>query len=113
MADFALHMGLAELKLGADVRLKMVGSSSTGVVTGGLSRKEQTEAQAHTKKKTAFEMVHSHTPLPSACDQECSHPLASSFMESVWPLVYLVSLAEDSGLLIVFDCLDLVVWTPE
>jgi len=44
MTDFALHMGLAELKLGADVRLEMIGSSATGVVTGGLSRKEQTEA---------------------------------------------------------------------
>ncbi len=33
----------------------------------GLGRKEQTEAQAHPKKKTAFELVHSHTPyLPSA-----------------------------------------------
>jgi hypothetical protein len=83
MTDFALHMGLAELKLGADVRLKMVGSSASGVVIGSLSRKGKTEAQAHTKKKTAFELLHSHTPLPSACDQECSHPLASSFMQSL------------------------------
>jgi len=70
VTDFALDMRFAELKLGADTRLNMIGSTATGVVICGLGRKEETEAQAHSKKKTAFELVHSHNSLSSARDQE-------------------------------------------
>jgi hypothetical protein len=83
VTDFALDMGFAELKLGADARLNMIGSSATGVVICGLGRTEQTEAQAHAKKKTAFELVHSHTPYLRRATKNVLFPWLQPYEEGL------------------------------